>query len=95
MSVSHGGDSGIQRKTREPSRGMLDGVGGTASRAWSKSKETLLGQLEQEFSGPPASNKEPDSRDKQLERQASDLYPYLRRRLRAELVHDLERRGRL
>ena len=95
MSVSHGGDSGVQRKAREPSRGILDGIGDTASKAWSKSKESLLGQLEQEYSGPAASKKEPDSRAKQLERQASDLYPYLRRRLRAELVRDLERRGRL
>ena len=95
MSVSHGGDSGVQRKAREPSRGILDGIGDTASKAWSKSKESLLGQLEQEFSGPAASKKESDSRAKQLERQAADLYPYLRRRLRAELVRDLERRGRL
>ena len=94
-SAAHGVDAGVQRKAREPSRAILDGIGDTASKAWSKSRETLLGQLEQEFSGPPKSNKEPDSRAKQLERQAADLYPYLRRRLRAELVRDLERRGRL
>lgn len=94
-SSTHGVDAGVQRKAREPSRGILDGIGDTASKAWSKSRESLLGQLEQEFSGPPKSNKEPDSRAKQLERQAADLYPYLRRRLRAELVRDLERRGRL
>lgn len=94
-SASHGIDAGVQRKEREPSRGVLDGIGDTASKAWSKSRESLLGQFEQEFSGPPKSNKEPDSRARQLERQAADLYPYLRRRLRAELVRDLERRGRL
>ena len=94
-SSAHGVDTGVQRKSREPSRAILDGIGDTASKAWSKSRESLLGQLEQEFSGPPKSNKEPDSRAKQLERQAADLYPYLRRRLRAELVRDLERRGRL
>ena len=94
-SSAHGVDAGVQRKSREPSRAILDGIGDTASKAWSKSRESLLGQLEQEFSGPPKSNKEPDSRAKQLERQAADLYPYLRRRLRAELVRDLERRGRL
>ncbi len=94
-SAAHGVDAGVQRKAREPSRAILDGIGDTASKAWSKSRETLLGQLEQEYSGPPKSNKEPDSRAKQLERQAADLYPYLRRRLRAELVRDLERRGRL
>ena len=94
-SSAHGVDAGVQRKAREPSRGILDGIGDSASKVWSKSRESLLGQLEQEFSGPPKSNKEPDSRAKQLERQAADLYPYLRRRLRAELVRDLERRGRL
>ena len=94
-SSAHGVDTGVQRKSREPSRAILDGIGDTASKAWSKSRESLLGQLEQEYSGPPKSNKEPDSRAKQLERQAADLYPYLRRRLRAELVRDLERRGRL
>ena len=96
VSHSHSqGDFGVQRKVREPSRAILDGVGDAASSAWSKSKESLYGQLEQEFSGPTAKKKDPDSRAKRLERQAAELYPYLRRRLRAELVRDLERRGRL
>jgi hypothetical protein len=96
ISHSHSqGDFGVQRKVREPSRAILDGVGDAASSAWSKSKESLYGQLEQEFSGPTATKKDPDSRAKRLERQAAELYPYLRRRLRAELVRDLERRGRL
>jgi hypothetical protein len=95
-SHQHGGsDFGVQRKAREPSRAILDGVGDAASSAWSKSKESLYGQLEQEFSGPTGRKKDPDSRAKRLERQAAELYPYLRRRLRAELVRDLERRGRL
>jgi len=90
-----GSDFGVQRKAREPSRAILDGVSDAASSAWSKSKESLYGQLEQEFSGPTGVKKDPDSRAKRLERQAAELYPYLRRRLRAELVRDLERRGRL
>lgn len=36
-----------------------------------------------------------DDRRGQLERQADSLYPYLRSRLRAELVRDRDRRGRL
>jgi len=36
-----------------------------------------------------------DERRGQLERQADSLYPYLRSRLRAELVRDRDRRGRL
>jgi hypothetical protein len=90
-----GGDFGVQRKVREPSKAILDGVGDVASSAWSKTRESLYGQLEQEFTGPTRAKKDPDSRAKRLERQAAELYPYLRRRLRAELVRDLERRGRL
>jgi hypothetical protein len=96
--VSHqhgGGDFGVQRKVREPSKAILDGVGDVASGVWSKTRESLYGQLEQEFTGPTRAKKEADSRAKRLERQAAELYPYLRRRLRAELVRDLERRGRL
>lgn len=88
-------DAGVQRAAREPSRGILDGIGGAASAGWSKTRESLLGQLEQDFAGPSKSKKDPDSRAKRLERQAAELYPYLQRRLRAELVRDLERRGRL
>ena len=74
---------------------MLDGIGEATSSAWTTTRETLLGQLEQDFAGPPKSTKEKDSRAKRLERQAAELYPYIQRRLRAELVRDLERRGRL
>ena len=88
-------DSAVQRAAREPSRGILDGIGSATSSTWSKTRESLLGQLEQDFAGPPKSKKEADSRAKRLERQATELYPYLQRRLRAELVRDLERRGRL
>jgi len=88
-------DAAVQRAAREPSRGVLDGIGSATSSAWSKTRESLLGQLEQDFAGPPKSKKDADSRAKRLERQATELYPYLQRRLRAELVRDLERRGRL
>jgi hypothetical protein len=92
-------DAGVQRAEREPSRGILDGIGSTtssaATSAWSKTRESLMGQLEQDFAGPPKGKKDADSRAKRLERQAAELYPYLQRRLRAELVRDLERRGRL
>lgn len=44
---------------------------------------------------PPKPDDEPDERRANLERQADSLYPYLRSRLRAELVRDRERRGRL
>jgi hypothetical protein len=92
-------DAGVQRAAREPSRGILDGIGSAttsaATSAWSKTRESLMGQLEQDFAGPPKSKKDADSRAKRLERQAAELYPYLQRRLRAELVRDLERRGRL
>ena len=96
VSEQHSGaDFGVQRKVREPSKAILDGVGDVASSAWSKTRESLYGQLEQEFTGPTRTKKDADSRAKRLERQAAELYPYLRRRLRAELVRDLERRGRL
>jgi hypothetical protein len=88
-------DAGVQRAAREPSRGILDGIGSATTSAWSKTRESLMGQLEQDFAGPPKSKKDADSRAKRLERQAAELYPYLQRRLRAELVRDLERRGRL
>jgi hypothetical protein len=94
-SAPSGFDAGVQRAAREPSRGILDGIGSTTSTAWSKTRESLMGQLEQDFAGPPKSKKDADSRAKRLERQAAELYPYLQRRLRAELVRDLERRGRL
>ena len=86
-------DAGVQRAAREPSRGILDGIGSAtasaATSAWSKTRESLMGQLEQDFAGPPKSKKDADSRAKRLERQAAELYPYLQRRLRAELVRDL------
>jgi len=88
-------DAGVQRSPREPTHAILDGIGKATSSALTKTRESLLGQLEQEFAGPPKSKKDPDSRAKRLERQAAELYPYLQRRLRAELVRDLERRGRL
>ena len=43
----------------------------------------------------PKPDDEPDERRANLERQADSLYPFLRSRLRAELVRDRERRGRL
>lgn len=100
FSAPSGFDAGVQRAAREPSRGILDGIGNAGSTnattsAWSKTRESLMGQLEQDFAGPPKSKKDADSRAKRLERQAAELYPYLQRRLRAELVRDLERRGRL
>lgn len=100
FSAPSGFDAGVQRAAREPSRGILDGIGNAGSTnattsAWSKTRESLMGQLEQDFAGPPKSKKDADSRAKRLERQAAALYPYLQRRLRAELVRDLERRGRL
>lgn len=95
LPVSSGGaDAGVQRREREPSRGILDGIGEKSAKAWSKARESLYGQLEQDFA-PPEGKKETDSRAKRLEKQAAELYPFLRRRLRAELVRDLERRGRL
>ena len=45
---------------------------------------------------PPAGPRDEDETERgELERQADSLYPFLRSRLRAELVRDLERRGRL
>jgi hypothetical protein len=43
----------------------------------------------------PQESEAMDDRRGELERQADTLYPYLRSRLRAELVRDRERRGRL
>lgn len=43
----------------------------------------------------PPEPEDVDDRRGQLERQADSLYPYLRSRLRAELVRDRDRRGRL
>ena len=43
----------------------------------------------------PPAPEDVDDRRGQLERQADSLYPYLRSRLRAELVRDRDRRGRL
>jgi len=82
----------IQRRERDLrssalSRG-LDSMG-------SALREGLMSNIEQEILGPSGSSKEKDSRYKRLERQASDLYPYIRARLRAELVRDRERRGRI
>jgi len=58
-------------------------------------EHSLVSQIEQEIIGPPSPNRDKDSRYKRLEKQAADLYPYIRARLRAELVRDRERRGRI
>jgi hypothetical protein len=44
---------------------------------------------------PPITKDEKSGRLRDLERQAHELYPLIRQRLRAELVRDKERRGRM
>lgn len=58
-------------------------------------EHSLVSQVEQELLGPPSATRDKDSRYKRLEKEAADLYPYIRARLRAELVRDRERRGRI
>jgi len=91
--VQYSVDTSIQRRERDLSGSALNSglgrsmVGGL--------QNALLSQFEQEVSGPSGPKKDKDSRFKQLERQAAQLYPYIRARLRAELVRELERRGRI
>ncbi len=82
----------IQRRERDlRSSALSRGLGAIAGAV----EHTLVSNIEQEVLGPPAAVKDKDSRYKRLERQAADLYPYIRARLRAELVRDRERRGRI
>lgn len=84
--------SDIQRRERDLRTSALSrGLGAIGSAL----EQGLVSNIEQEVLGPQASTKEKDSRYKRLERQAADLYPYIRARLRAELVRDRERRGRI
>lgn len=82
----------IQRRERDMRSSALSrGLGAIGSTL----EHGLMSNIEQETLGPPAATKDKDSRYKRLERQAADLYPYIRARLRAELVRDRERRGRI
>lgn len=84
--------SDIQRRERDlRSSALSRGLGAIGSAL----EQGLVSNIEQEVLGPPAATKDKDSRYKRLERQAADLYPYIRARLRAELVRDRERRGRI
>lgn len=60
-------------------------------------KSAGLSWLENQLSEPPPPVPKATGgrRRKDLERQAQELYPLIRSRLRAELIRDLERRGRL
>ena len=90
QSVDAGVD--IQRRERDlRSSALSRGIGAVAGAL----EQGLVSSIEQEVLGPPAAAKDKDSRYKRLERQAADLYPYIRARLRAELVRDRERRGRI
>jgi hypothetical protein len=64
---------------------------------WGKVKSTGLSWLENQLSEPPPPpRKAPAGRKRrELERQAQELYPLIRSKLRSELIRDLERRGRL
>ncbi len=82
----------VQRRERDlRSSALSRGLGAVGSAL----EQGLVSSVEQEVLGPPAATKDKDSRYKRLERQAADLYPYIRARLRAELVRDRERRGRI
>jgi hypothetical protein len=82
----------VQRRERDlRSSALSRGLGAVGSAL----EQGLVSSIEQEVLGPPAATKDKDSRYKRLERQAADLYPYIRARLRAELVRDRERRGRI
>ena len=52
-------------------------------------------ELELSSAPPPTTKDEKSGRLRDLERQAHELYPLIRQRLRAELVRDRERRGRM
>jgi Domain of unknown function (DUF4157) len=57
--------------------------------------EKGIGYFTRMTSAPAAAPQDEESERGDLERQADSLYPLIRSRLRAELVRDLERRGRL
>lgn len=89
-------DTSVQRRERDLSTSALSsGLGGVGRSAMGGLQDALLSQFEQEMSGPSGPKKDKDSRFKQLERQAAQLYPYIRARLRAELIREMERRGRI
>lgn len=89
-------DPGVQRRERtEPSTAMLSGIGERASGWAANAGRSLLSGLESDISPPASKGKKKDNRQRELERQAHALYPLIRARLRAELVRDLERRGRI
>ena len=88
-------DPGVQRRQRDQaSDALLGGIGDRAGAAVAGVGRSLLSGLETELSPPPSKAKT-TSRAGQLERQANALYPLIRARLRADLVRDLERRGRI
>lgn len=94
--VQYSVDTSLQRRERDLGSSALNsGLGGLGRSAMGGLQNALLSQFEQEVSGPSGPRKDKDSRFKQLERQAAQLYPYIRARLRAELVRELERRGRI
>lgn len=94
--VQYSVDTSVQRRERDLSSSALNsGLSGLGRSAMGGMQNALLSQLEQEMSGPSGPKKDKDSRFKQLERQAAQLYPYIRARLRAELIRELERRGRI
>ena len=67
------------------------------STGWGKVRSAGLSWLENQLSEPPPPpRKAPAGRKRRdLERQAQELYPLIRSKLRSELIRDLERRGRL
>jgi len=69
----------------------------SGSSGWGRMKSAGLSWLENQLSEPPPPVPKATGgrRRKDLERQAQELYPLIRSRLRAELIRDLERRGRL
>jgi hypothetical protein len=76
--------------------GQADSTG-DAPRPEPGPKEKALDYFSRMMQSPeaPQESEAMDDRRGELERQADTLYPYLRSRLRAELVRDRERRGRL
>lgn len=76
--------------------GQADSTG-DAPRPEPGPKEKALDYFSRMMQSPeaPRESEAMDDRRGELERQADTLYPYLRSRLRAELVRDRERRGRL
>lgn len=71
--------------------------GGQQPTGWGKVKSAGLSWLENQLTEPPPPpRKAPAGRKRrELERQAQELYPLIRSKLRSELIRDLERRGRL